>query len=152
MRGASATDVHEHEHVHEHGMTANTQARFGVSILRVAVASVFVVHGIARMSAGTVSNFGQYLSGSGLPAGGAIAWTLTLVEIAGGILLALGLAVRPLAVWFAAQILVGIVMIHAKAGWFVVGAGRNGAEYSVLILAALLAVFLADSVAYRARR
>jgi putative oxidoreductase len=141
-----------HEHVHEHGMAANAQVRWGATLLRVAVASVFVVHGIARMSAGTVSNFGAFLSGWGLPAGEAIAWTLTLVEIAGGLLLALGLAVRPLAVWFAAQILMGIVMIHARAGWFVVGAGRNGVEYSVLILAALLAAFLTDSVTCRVRR
>ncbi|NOT35288.1 MAG: hypothetical protein HOP12_14180 [Candidatus Eisenbacteria bacterium] len=30
--------------------------------------------------------------------------------------------------------------VHAKAGWFVVGAGRNGAEYSVLLIVALLCV------------
>ena len=35
---------------------------------------------------------------------------------------------------------VGIAMVHAKAGWFVVGARRNGAEYGVLLIVALLCV------------
>ena len=34
----------------------------------------------------------------------------------------------------------GIVMVHAPNGWFVVGGGRNGAEYSVLLIVALLCV------------
>jgi putative oxidoreductase len=127
----------------------DTQTRWGVTILRVAVASIFVVHGIARAVLGIVDDFGAFLGASGLPAGAAVAWVLTVVEIVGGLALAAGLLVRPLAVWFGAQIATGIAMVHAKAGWFVVGAGRNGAEYSVLILACLLAVALTDSVSYR---
>ncbi len=38
--------------------------------------------------------------------------------------------------------LMGIVMVHAQDGWFVVGKGRNGAEYSVLLIVALLCVGL----------
>jgi putative oxidoreductase len=123
--------------------------RWGVTLLRIAVASVFVIHGAARAIAGGVVPFGAFLEGSGLPGGLAIAWTLTIVEIAGGIALALGVAVRPLAAWFGAQIAAGIVMVHAHAGWFVVGLGRNGAEYSALILACLAAVALADASAWK---
>ncbi len=35
--------------------------------------------------------------------------------------------------------------MHAKEGWFVVGVGRNGSEYSVLLIAALLAVIISTS-------
>ena len=42
--------------------------------------------------------------------------------------------------------------ICAPNGWFVVGAGRNGMEYSVLIVACLAAVFLADRAALRVGR
>jgi putative oxidoreductase len=31
-------------------------------------------------------------------------------------------------------------MVHAPEGWFVVGLGRNGAEYSVLLIACLMCV------------
>ncbi|HKJ16853.1 MAG TPA: hypothetical protein VJ984_05875 [Xanthomonadales bacterium] len=33
---------------------------------------------------------------------------------------------------------VGIVLVHAPEGWFVVGLGRNGMEYSVLLIVCLL--------------
>jgi putative oxidoreductase len=132
-------------------VTATAQARTGITLLRVAAASVFVIHGAARAGLGIVDDFGGYLSSSGFPAGTAVAWAITLVEIVGGLLLALGLFVRPLALWFAVQIAAGVVMIHGRVGWFVVGAGRNGAEYSALILVCLLAVVLTDSLAYKVR-
>jgi putative oxidoreductase len=130
----------------------NDQARWGATLLRAAVASVFIVHGLARTVLGTVGGFGGFLSSWGLPAGTAIAWLITIVEMVGGVALAAGLAVRPLALWFAVQIAVGIVMVHGTAGWFVVGHGRNGAEYSALIIACLAAVALTDAIAYSVRR
>jgi putative oxidoreductase len=130
----------------------SNRTSWGVTLLRIAVASVFVVHGLTRCANGTVGGFGEYLSASGFPAGTALAWTLTLVEILGGLALAAGVLVLPLCGWFGAQILTGILMIHGRAGWFVVGAGRNGAEYSVLILACLAATALADPIAHRLDR
>jgi putative oxidoreductase len=126
------------------------EVRVGLTVLRVAVASVFIVHGIARMVNGTVGGFGQFLGSQGLPLGVLIAWTLTLVELAGGVALALGFVVRPLTVWYAAEILTGIALVHWSEGWFVVGAGRGGMEYSALIVACLAAVFLADRAAFHA--
>jgi putative oxidoreductase len=32
----------------------------------------------------------------------------------------------------------GILLVHRHDGWFVVGGGRNGVEYSVLLIAVLL--------------
>jgi len=32
------------------------------------------------------------------------------------------------------------VLVHYPDGWFVVGAGRNGMEYSMMLLAGLIAV------------
>jgi putative oxidoreductase len=132
-------------------LTASGRAAAGVTILRFAVASVFVIHGVARVQLRGVDGFGGFLSGAGLPAGLAIAWLITVVEIVGGLALAAGIAVRPLALWYGAQIAAGISLVHAKAGWFVVGAGRNGAEYSVLILACLACVALTEPLAHRLR-
>jgi len=67
---------------------------------------------------------------------------ITGLEILGTVLLALGRLVRPLVVVFAAVYATGIVLVHAPAGWFVVGLGRNGMEYSVLLIVALLCVGL----------
>ncbi len=129
----------------------NQQTRWGVTVLRMAVASVFIIHGVTRTALGTVGNFGGFLSSSGFPSGVALAWILTLVEVIGGVALVAGVTVRPLALWFGMELAMGIVMVHGEEGWFVVGAGRNGAEYSVLILACLLVVALTDSASYKVR-
>jgi putative oxidoreductase len=34
----------------------------------------------------------------------------------------------------------GLFMVHLPEGWFVVGLGRNGVEYSVFLIVSLLAV------------
>ena len=49
---------------------------------------------------------------------------------------------RPVCMVYALQIATGIALVHAPAGWFVVGLGRNGVEYSVLILFCLAALFV----------
>jgi uncharacterized membrane protein YphA (DoxX/SURF4 family) len=42
----------------------------GATLMRVAAASVFVAHGVARAAHGTVGNFGSFLESWGFPAGG----------------------------------------------------------------------------------
>jgi putative oxidoreductase len=115
------------------------RARLALVWLRVLVAGELFVHGAARLVAGPGA-FGDYLAGRGFPLGGAIAWTITLVELVGGLALAAGFLVRPLSAWFAGVLAMGIVLVHAPAGWFVVGAGRNGMEFSVLLIGCLAAI------------
>ena len=111
-----------------------------LTLVRAGVALVLVIHGIARARLGIVDDFGVVLGQWGFPVGFWLAWTITIVEIAGGIALAAGLFVRPLALWFMVQLGAGIYLIHA--GWFVVGAGRNGAEFSAFLIVCLAAVAL----------
>ncbi len=104
------------------------------------------------MMNGTVGGFGGFLETWGFPAGAVLAWVVTVVEIIGGVSLAAGFGVSALSAWFVIQIAAGIVMVHARNGWFVVGAGTGGVEYSVLIIAALVGVALTDPVAHRLGR
>ena len=114
--------------------------RRALDALRIVVALLLIVHGVARVALGIVGDFGGFLSMVGFPLGTALAWGITGFEIVGGGALALGRWVRPLALVFVAQLGMGIALVHASEGWFVVGAGRNGVEYSVLLIAVLLAV------------
>lgn len=107
-------------------------------LLRLLLAGLIAAHGVARWHHDAVQPFGQWLTAQGWPAGLAIAWGITLLEIAGPLLFVLGRWVRPLCGAFAAIYAMGIVLVHAKAGWFVVGLGRNGSEYSVLLIVCLL--------------
>lgn len=109
-------------------------------ILRITLCALIVTHGTARIHLGIVDKFGVFLHREGFPAGQAIAWALTLLEIFGGAALALGKARRYLATFFALQLAAGIALVHGQEGWFVVGAGRNGMEYSVLMIIGFLLV------------
>jgi len=103
-------------------------------VLRIGVAAVIIIHGLARIRLGIVDDFGVVLGQWGFPAGFWLAWGITSVEIAGGLALAAGLFVRPLAFWFIVQLSMGIYLIHWAAGWFVDGAGRNGMEFRALLI------------------
>ena len=114
-----------------------------LGMLRVCVALLLLAHGVARATLGIVDDFGVFLAGLPLlgPGGGlALAWCITAVEVLGGATLAVGRLVVPLSAWFVLQLFGGIALVHAREGWFVVGAGRNGVEYSVLLIAVLTAV------------
>ena len=114
-------------------------ALFGFRLL---VALLIGIHGWYRLTAGTSPLFGDWLATQGIPLAHAVAWGVTVGEIVGSACLALGLCVRPFALLFMAIYAMGILLVHAPEGWFVVGAGRNGMEYSVLLIASLALVAL----------
>ena len=121
-------------------MTPASRSTLGWTILRIALAGLIAAHGWSRLLSGGSAPFGEWLTAQGVPLGPWIAWTITAVEVLGTPLLALGRWVFPLALMYSAIYATGIALVHAKAGWFVVGAGRNGAEYSVLLILVLLCV------------
>ena len=109
---------------------------------RLLVALLIGIHGWYRLHAGTSSGFGDWLATQGIPLAHAVAWGVTIGEIVGSACLAIGVCVRPFALLFMAIYAMGIVLVHAPEGWFVVGAGRNGMEYSVLLIGSLALVAL----------
>jgi putative oxidoreductase len=117
-------------------MTASPQA--GLLVLRLVVASLILIHGLYRVFSGGVDPFGQFLGAVGFPLGTAIAWTITVMEIVGSLALAAGFRIRLLSLYFAAELTMGIFLVHLREGWFVVGGGRNGVEFSVLLIAIFL--------------
>src|SRR5213080_3579269 len=111
-----------------------------LSLVRIAVGLLLAVHGWSRMLKGDVPGFGDYLSAQGFPAGHALAWAISIFEIVGSFCLVIGRLVRFVAPGHIVILASGIAMVHAREGWFVVGGGRNGVEYSVLLIACLAAL------------
>ncbi len=109
---------------------------------RLLLALLIGVHGWYRLLHGGSPVFGEWLAGEGVPLPDAVAWGITIAEIIGSACLAIGACVRPFALLFIAIYTMGIVLIHAVEGWFVVGAGRNGMEYSLLLIGSLALVAL----------
>lgn len=111
-----------------------------LAFIRVVLAALMFIHGAARISNGGVGGFGEFLGSQGFPLGFYLAWGITLFELIGSVLLAVGVYAWIVAAIFAVHLSVGIVLVHWKEGWFVVGAGRNGIEYSVLLVAGFVAM------------
>lgn len=133
-------------------MEQTRQKHLAIVVIRIFLAVTMLIHAIARINTGGVAPFGEFLTISGFPLGLYLAWAITIFEIAGGIVLAVGYFVPVLALIFAIQLIMGIVLVHAKEGWFVVGLGRNGMEYSVLLIVSFLAIAFAHYEPDRRRR
>lgn len=107
-------------------------------LLRATLGLLLTIHGAFRIYDHGVNGFGGFLGSEHVPFGVAVAWLVTVVEVVGGPALILGFLVTPLCAWFALELFAGIVLVHARDGWFVVGGGRNGMEYSVLLIVGLI--------------
>ncbi len=118
-------------------------------ILRLTLAGLLAAHGWTRLLGGGVVPFGEWLQTQGLPAGFYLAAAVTGYEIIATLLYAAGKWVWPLSLGFIAIYATGLWLVHAPFGWFVVGAGRNGVEYSVLLIICLA---LTGFRAYRQRQ
>lgn len=121
-------------------MSVDKRAQTALRVLRVLLSALIAAHGWSRFHAGAVEPFALWLQGQGIPAAFVIAYGVTALEMLGTPLLALGRFVPYLCLAYAAIYVAGIVLVHAPEGWFVVGLGRNGMEYSVLLVACLLLV------------
>ena len=109
-------------------------------VLRITLAAVFFIHGIPSIFTGAVNNFGNlYLNEVGFaPIGLPLAWMIKLSHVACAVLLILNRYIRVAALITIPILVAGIIMIHAAEGWFVVGAGRNGVEFNVLLIGVLV--------------
>jgi putative oxidoreductase len=117
--------------------------QLALTIVRIAAAGNMIIHGITRLSLGTVSNFDGWLTSLGFPP--YTAWVLTFFEIIGGVAMILGVRwTKYICIIFSIQLLMGIVLVHFTEGWFVVGAGRNGMEYSVLLIVCFVSTAIAN--------
>lgn len=113
-------------------------------LIRVAAAAMMFVHGAARISNGSVDDFGTFLTGQGFPVGFYLAWAITIFELVGSVLFAAGVYTWIIGLLFALHLGVGVALVHWKQGWFVVGPGTNGMEYSVMLILVFLAIAYAE--------
>lgn len=102
-----------------------SRSALGWAFIRLTLAGLIAAHGWARLIAGGVTPFGVWIDGQGFAFGLGIAMVVTVYEIVGTVFLALGKLVFPLTLVYAAIYAVGIVLVHAPAGWFVFGLGRR---------------------------
>jgi putative oxidoreductase len=113
-------------------------------LARIMTALFFMAHAAMRIVNGTIPQFGKFMGSVGFPAPEVVVWAITLAELVCGTLLILDRHVRLATVPLAAIAAGGIVLIHARLGWFVGEHGTGGMEYSVALLVLLLLVAAQD--------
>ena len=114
---------------------------FALTIIRVAAAGNMLIHGITRTVTGGVSGFDEYLSSLGFPPYSA--FIITAFELIAAVLIIINRWASVLSIFFCVELLMGIILVHGPEGWFVVGHGRNGSEYSVLLILCFVSIMLA---------
>lgn len=114
-------------------------------IARVATAVFFMAHAVGRIVLGTIPQFGQFMEGQGFPAGVWVVWVITIIELLAGLALIIRRWVRGAVVCLFAIAFGGIVLIHARIGWFVGEHGTGGSEYSVALIVLLILIAAEDA-------
>ncbi|RAJ25104.1 putative oxidoreductase [Gelidibacter algens] len=118
-------------------------------ILRIAVAIIFLSHSLHGIFTGNdVNTFGHlFLDEIGFsPFGVAIAWIIVISQIITSVLLFINKFTKISCSINILILVVGIVTVHFKEGWFVVGAGTNGMEFSFILIAVLLSILLPNGL------
>ncbi len=116
----------------------------GNLILRIAVAIILLTHSVPVMFNGGVNDFGNlYLNKIGFsPVGLPLAWAIKISHVVCAGLLLVNRYLKWACIITIGILAMGIILIHAKEGWFVIGNGRNGMEYNFLLICVLIALML----------
>ncbi len=118
--------------------SGSTQA-CGLTILRITVGIVFLVHGYQKLFHMGFHGVAAFFSHAGIPLPLVSAVIVTLVEFVGGIMLVAGIGVRVAAALNAVDMAVAVFFVHLKHGF---GAQNGGFEYPLTLLAATLCLAL----------
>lgn len=121
---------------------------FGLTVLRIVVGIVFMVHGYQKLFKfgfhGVAGMFGHM----GIPLPAFFAVVVTLVEFVGGVLLITGVATRIAAALIAIEMLVAVLVVHLKNGFF----NPGGIEFPLTLLAAAICLTIAGGGAFSLKR
>lgn len=116
-------------------------------LLRLGVATIFLSHSLHGIFTGNdVNDFGNlFLNKIGFsPFGVFIAWGVVISQIITSLLLIANKVVRISCIINIVILIFGIITVHFTEGWYVVGAGRNGMEFSFILIVVLVAIVISD--------
>jgi putative oxidoreductase len=117
-------------------------------LLRLAVAIILFMHSVPGMFDNGVNDFGNlYLDQIGFaPFGVFLAWAIKVSHLLAALCLLFEKYVKLTSFVTILVLITGIILIHFKEGWYVVGGGRNGVEFNFLLILALLTIMFPNGL------
>jgi putative oxidoreductase len=132
-----------------------TWRRWAPLPLRLMLGIGFLYHGLPKLfSAEERAGFTGMLAGMGFPAPGLMAWLVGIVEVAGGVMLILGLFILIPAILLIINMLVAMFAVHLPHGFSFINMqmtdvgpvfGMPGVEVNLLYIAGLLSLVLSGA-------
>ncbi len=123
-------------------MNATQRASVGLLVLRIAVGSVFLLHGWMKLFGQQISFVQDTLTIVGLQIPGALLVAVAIVEFLAGLALILGLFTRSAATILTVEMLLAVILFHAQQGFFIVAVPSAplayGFEFHVSLIGGLL--------------
>jgi putative oxidoreductase len=107
---------------------------WGVLPLRLVIGLVFVMHGAQKLFGFGLAGTAGFLGSMGIPLPTVAAAVLIAVELLGGLALILGAGTRYVAAALAVEMLVALLTVHLRAGFFV----PDGMEFVLTLRAGCL--------------
>ena len=96
-------------------------APYGIALLRLSLGLLFMVHGLLKVFAFSLSGTASFFESVGLP--GFMAYVVTPMEVMGGLMLVIGLYTRWVALVLFPILLVATVKVHGASGWLFTNEG-----------------------------
>lgn len=115
-----------------------TRPTLGLDVLRLVLCAILFTHGAYRLYEGSTPILGEILEEKGFPFGVFLGYSVNTVETVGSLLLALRLFVLPVSFMLATIYITGVILFHRHNGFFVVGPGTGGWEFSAILITCLL--------------
>jgi len=109
-------------------------APLSYAFMRFCTGAIFIPHGMQKLLGGAAAD--KFVVALGLADPAPWAGAMGILELAGGIMLALGLLTRPVALLFTAELLAMIFAVHSHNGF---AWSNGGIQYPLLLLALCLA-------------
>lgn len=120
----------------------------GTFLLRLAVSIILFIHGVGGMFNNGINDFGNlFLNQIGFaPLGVPLAWAIKLSHLVAVFCLLFEKYVKWASIVTIIILIAGIILVHLKNGWFVVGGGSNGVEFNFLLIIALLTIMFPNGI------
>ena len=120
---------------------SNRQINFVLTLLRVVVGAIFVAHGAHKLFVYGFDGVAGAFAGMGIPMAGILGPFVGLVEFFGGLALIAGLLTRLASVGIASTMVVAILVVHLKKGFF----NPAGVEFPLALLASTISLAVAGA-------